>query len=141
MEALSIAASIVGILAAAGKIAETLEPFVSSVKDTTNIAAKVQAEVNSSVIILSALQALLNNLSQTTAERQSLIQVDSLLITLTEGVLVFDELEHLVAQLGNGKRWSNRIQWARKRYTLDALASRMQIFKGSMTLMLSILQW
>lgn len=141
MEALSVAASIVGIVAAAGKIAETLGPFISSVKDTANIAAKIHAEVNSSVVILSALQALLNNLSQTPVERQSLIQVDSLTITLTEGVLVFDELERVVDQLGNGRKWNNRIQWARKRDMLDSLVARLQLFKGSMTLMLNILQW
>lgn len=140
MDPFSVAASIVGILGAAVQISEILRPFVSTVKDAATVAAQINAEVNTCATILSALQGLLENLSQTPVERQSLIEVDSLTITLTEGVLIFDALVHLLRQLGNGKRWSTRIQWAWKRDTLDSLVKRMQLFKASVTLMLNILQ-
>jgi hypothetical protein len=139
---LSVAASIIGILAAAGKVAETLGPVVSAFKDTTSTATTIYAEVNSSRIILTSLQALLNDLDQAPDTRRQLIQVDQLVAVLTDGVLIFNQLEPLVLQLGNDiERWRTRVQWTRKKDKLDSFVSRMQLFKGSINVMLNILHW
>jgi hypothetical protein len=141
-DALSVAASIIGILAAAGKVAETLGPVVSAFKDTTNTATAIYAEVNSSRTILTSLQALLNDLENSPERRRQLIQVDQLVAVLTDGVLIFNELEPLVLQLGNDtERWRTRIQWTIKKDKLNSFVSRMQLFKGSINVMLSILHW
>lgn len=139
---LSVAASIIGIIAAAGKVAEILKPLVSSVKDTSKTARDIYAEVNSSRTILSALQKLFDDLNKTPRRRRELIQIDQLIATLTDGTLIFSELEPLVVQLGtSNERLRKRIQWAFKRDQLDAFVSRMERFKTSISVMLSILQW
>jgi hypothetical protein len=139
---LSVAASIIGIIAAAGKVAETLGPFISTVKDTTKIAATIFAEVNSSKIVLSALQVLLDDIDSAPRKRRELIPVSQLVITLTDGAFIFSELESLVLQLSNStEKWSTRIQWARKKDTLVVFATRLQLFKSSISVMLNILQW
>lgn len=139
---LSVVASIIGIIAAAGKVAETLGPLISTVKDTTKSATTIHAEVNNCKIILSALQVLLEDLGSTPRKRRELIQVSQLVTILTDGALIFSELEPLVSQLGTStEKWSTRIQWARKKDALEVLTKRLELFKGSINVMLNILQW
>jgi hypothetical protein len=57
-----VAASIIGILAAAGKVAETLTPIISVLKDVNKHTAIVLAEVNASRTILSQLHTYLHDL-------------------------------------------------------------------------------
>ncbi|ORY05929.1 P-loop containing nucleoside triphosphate hydrolase protein [Clohesyomyces aquaticus] len=138
---LSVAASIIGILAAAGKVAETLGPIVSTMKDADKCAAAVYAEVNTSRIILSALQTLLNDLSASPHHRRQLIQVDQLISALIDGAFIFSELEPLVLRLGTStEKWTTRMQWARKKDSLDSFVVRLQCFKASISVMLNILQ-
>jgi hypothetical protein len=142
MDPLSVAASIIGILAAAVKVAEILGPLVSTLKDTAKCAARIYAEVNSTRIILSALQALFEDLNSAPRRRRGLIQVSQLIATLTDGVLLFGELEPLVLQLGTTtEKWTTRIQWALKKDLMNSFIARVQLFKGSIGVMLNILQW
>jgi len=140
--ALETAAAIIGILAAAGKVAETLGPIVSRFKDVTKNIAAVLSEVNSSRVILSALYKYLDNLSASPHIRKGLIHIDQLAITMTDGVLLFSELEALVLRFSTlSLSLQNRIQWAWNDATFTSLVSRMQNFKSSIALMLNILQW
>lgn len=142
MDPLSVAASIIGILAAAVKVAEILGPLVSMLKDTAKSAARIYAEVNSTKIILSALQALFDDLNSAPRRRRELIQVSQLIATLTDGALLFGELEPLVLQLGTTtEKWTTRIQWALKKDPLNSFIARVQLFKSSIGVMLNILQW
>ena len=141
--ALEVAASIIGILAAAGKVAETLGPYVSAWKDSTKAVTASLAEVNNITTILSALQGLLDDLSANPQKRKALIQVDQLIAALTDGVLIFSELEALVAHgLHNPKfTLSDQMSWAWKHKEVDSLVARLQRFKSSISVMLNILQW
>src|SRR2546423_7396138 len=141
MDPLSAAASIVGILAAAGKVIEILGPVVAALKDASKSATTTYSEVNNSRIILSALQTLLNNLNTASRKRTALIPIDQLVAVLTDGVILFSELEALVLPLGTSSgHVRSRIQWARREGTFASLISRLQSFKSSITLMLNILQ-
>jgi cell division control protein 24 len=71
-----------------------------------------------------------------------LVPLDQLITALTNGVLIFSELEGLANQLGDpNDAVSSRTRWARKEHELDKLVSRLTGFKTSMALMLGILQW
>jgi len=140
MDPLSVAASIVGIQGAAGKVIEILGPVVSALKDAKS-PATIYSEVNNSRIILSALQTFLNNLNTASRKRTALIQIDQLVAVLTDGVILFSELEALVLPLGTSEHFRSRIQWARRERTFASLLSRLQGFKSSISLMLNILQW
>lgn len=142
---LSIASAIVGILAAAGQVIKVLGPYVSAAKDTPMTAASVRSEVVNFRIILSAFQGLLDNLNITAGTRTGLVPIDDLIIVLTDGVLIFSELEASVSSLdATGTERPSltlRIQWARKEKELSAIVNRLQSFKGSILLLLNILQW
>jgi hypothetical protein len=89
-----------------------------------------------------SLHALFDNLSEAPQRRRKLIQVDQLIISLTDGVLLFSELEAFVTGLDcPSKSMSARIIWAWKDDQMALLVSRMQRFQISMSLMLNILQW
>jgi len=142
--ALEVSAAIIGILAAAGKVAETLGPIVSAYVNAPKHAQTILAEVGHTRTILSSLQALLDNLVTSPSRRKELIQVDQLIAALTDGVLLFSKLEALVSRLGEADpKASTRIRarWARHKSELDALISRLVSFKISMDLMLNILRW
>ena len=140
--ALETAAAIIGVLAAAGKVADTLGPVVSAFKDVTQNIAAVLSEVNNSRIILSALHRYLDDLDRSPRIRRELIQVDQLIAALTDGVLLFSELEALVLRLvGQSNKIPSRMQWAWNDEKFASLVSRMQNFKSSITVMLNILQW
>jgi hypothetical protein len=137
-----VAASIVGILAAAGKVAETLTPIISVLKDVNKHTAIVLAEVNASRTILSQLHTYLHDLDALPGPRKDLIPLHSLVATFTDGTLLFSELEAVVCRLDavNGII-SKRIKTAWKHSDLDSLSVRLQTFKLSITTILGILCW
>ncbi|KAL1600827.1 hypothetical protein SLS60_007215 [Paraconiothyrium brasiliense] len=139
---LSVVSAIIGIIAAAGKVAELLEPLVSSVKDAKNNAREIQDQVEESRAILQALQKLFDDLEQSPRRRRELIQIDQLRATLCDGIVIFSDLEPLVVQLRtSNESLRSRVQWARKRDQLEAFSRRLDRFKSSINTMLNILQW
>ncbi|RTE70512.1 hypothetical protein BHE90_015085 [Fusarium euwallaceae] len=143
---LSIAASIAGLLSTTGQIAKFLGPYVSAAKETPQITAHVYSEVQSTQVILAGLQGLTQNLGAVQARHAALIAVHQVVTILTDGVLLFSELEAVVRSLppreGSDQRLPlrTRLLWARKESTFTPLLTRVQSFKSSMTLILMILQ-
>ncbi|KAI8650923.1 DH domain-containing protein [Fusarium keratoplasticum] len=143
---LSIAASIAGLLSTTGQIAKFLGPYVSAAKETPQITAHVYSEVQSTQVILAGLQNLTQNLGAVQARHASLIAVHQVVTILTDGVLLFSELEAVVRSLppreGSDQRLPlrARLLWARKESTFTPLLTRVQSFKSSMSLILMILQ-
>lgn len=97
MEVLGVAASIVGLVAAAGKVIGAVAPVLSSLQVTARIAAPAHAEVVNCRIILSAPQGLFDMLSSVPPDRvQTCTSHPSRRLSiLTDGVL-FSGLEALV---------------------------------------------
>ncbi|KAL6355238.1 hypothetical protein LRP88_11487 [Fusarium phalaenopsidis] len=143
---LSIAASIAGLLSTTGQVAKFLGPYVSAAKETPQITAHVYSEVQSTQVILAGLQNLTQNLGAVQARHASLIAVHQVVTILTDGVLLFSELEAVVRSLppreGSDQRLPlrARLLWARKESTFTSLVTRVQSFKSSMSLILMILQ-
>ncbi|CAO2652692.1 Nn.00g021030.m01.CDS01 [Neocucurbitaria sp. VM-36] len=139
--ALEVAAGVIGILAANGKVAEKLAPIVSAYRDCTRNAAAILSEINNVRFTLVSLHALFPNINEAPQRRRRLIQVDQLITSLTDGVLLFSELEAIATRLDSTPTsMGAKIGWARKDYQLVSLVSRMQRFQISMSLMLNILQ-
>lgn len=137
-----VAASIIGIIAAAGKVAETLTPMISVLKDVHKHAAIVLTEVNACRTILSELDVFLKDLDALPEARKDLIPVNSLVTTFTDGVLLFSELESLVGKLDHvNNAISRRVKRAWNHSEVTALLARLQNFKASISAMLSILNW
>lgn len=146
MDPLSVSASIAGLLSAAGTISKVLGPYIAAAQDVPKIAAQVSAEVHEATIVLSALDKLARNMTSVSVQRAALVSIDQVVAVLTNGVLVFSDLEASVGRLPLGESsfmrmgiWS-RLQWARKEAEFTVLLSRLQGFKSSASLILNILQ-
>lgn len=140
--ALEVSAAIIGILAAAGKVAESLGPIVHSFAEAPKHARAIHIEVRHSRTILLGLQTLFGELAIVSSRRKQLIQVDQLVAALTDGVLLFSELEALLGGMGDpAGALLNRMKWARKSKDLDAIVQRLYGFKTSIALMLNIVRW
>ena len=146
MDPLSVAASIVGILAAAGKISELLHCVVSSAKVAPQVITALAFEVDDVRAAVSSLQGLLmHHLISAPSRRTKLIQLDRLIITLTEMVLTFSELEAAVSPMvvpeGEKSPLKTRLRWTRIESDCSKKVEKLQRHKASVSLMLNILQW
>jgi cell division control protein 24 len=146
MDPLSVAASIAGLLSAAGAVAKLLGPYITAARETPEIAVAVHTEVHAATIILSALQDLTQNMASASVQRAAFVQADQVIAILTDGVLLFSHLEATVGSLLLGDSpittldFASRLQWARKDTELTSILTRLQGFKASISLMLSIFQ-
>ncbi|KAK3346545.1 hypothetical protein B0T25DRAFT_484494, partial [Lasiosphaeria hispida] len=146
MDPMSVAASIAGLLSAAGAVSRVLGPYIAAVRDTPKIAIQVNSEVQSATIILSALQSLAQNMASVRAQRAAIVQIDHVVAALTDGVLIFSELEATVGSLSLADfsitrlALRSRLQWARKETDFISLLARLEVFKSSVTLILTIFQ-
>jgi hypothetical protein len=145
MDPLSVTASIVGILAAAAKIAESLQGMVSTAKNAPRVLVALDCEIREFQTALSSLQTLLADLSSIPTHRAALIQVEQLVVTLTEAVLTFSELDAAIAPFaalrGSKVPVAKRLRWTQAEGNCLKLVERIQRHKASISLMLHIFQW
>ena len=143
MDPLSVTASIVGILAAAAQVSSVLSTFVRNTKAAPKLAQAVLVEVNGLSAVLSQLQTYLLGTASSSKSRASLILVEQVIVTLTECVTTFSELEDV---LGTGRAENDfgildRVKWAMRDSKVSDIQRRLYSNKTSLTLMLTILQW
>lgn len=145
MDPLSVTASIVGILAAAGKVGELLHGAISTAKDAPRVLVSLACEVQEVRAALFSLQTLLADLSSTQSHRAALIQIDQLIVTLTDSVLTFSELETAIAPFvtlqGAKVPFRARLKWLWAEDSCSKIVDRLQRHKSTISLMLNILQW
>jgi hypothetical protein len=145
---LSISASILAILTAAGVVIKVL----SEVKDAPQSVQDVCSEVRHIELVFKALQRFLDG-SKIRSHRAALIQLDDVVVILTQTVLVFSELEILVQPLsasrtkqdsmtllGKLSTW-RRVTWVWQQPAATRLVNQLQRHKASLTLILQIIQW
>ena len=143
MDPLSITASIVGLLAAAGKITDVLATCIRNTQDAPKLADAILQEVSDLHPALRQLQGFLGGTRAGPIRRTGLIMVEQVVATLTCCVMTFSELEETVSSLDpnpSGRLWP-KMAWAKQEATLTKLLSRLQSSKSSLNLMLAALSW
>ena len=99
MDPLSVAASVVGLLGAAGKITSVLHGFVTKIKDAPSLARTVVIEVADITAALGQLQAYVLGTASANPARSNLILLEQVLVTLSGCVATYSELEAAVDSL------------------------------------------
>ncbi|KAL2014051.1 hypothetical protein VTN00DRAFT_1576 [Thermoascus crustaceus] len=146
MDPLSITASVVGILTAAGNVATIL----GQVKDAPESISAILTEVNHIRIIFKALQRFLDRTHRRLApQRAALIHIDDVVVILTQIVLVFSELEAFVRPFAVQQKsqapsvklspW-RRVIWAWQKPSALRLVNQLQRHNASLSLLLQIIQ-
>lgn len=140
---LSVAASITGLIALAGQLYIALDGFISSVRDAPLLAGTIQAEVKSFWNSLNALQTILSSPAFRKSRRPTLISADYVVVSFTDAVLVFSQLESHVLPLTKFAEFGvvARMEWTRKKGKLNELVGRLQWQKHTLVLQLNILGW
>ena len=143
MDPISAAASVVGLLGAAAKVSEVLYKFIRNVKEAPTLARNVLIEVSDISACLNQLQLYLQGTLSTSTSHEQLLMVEQLVVTLSNCVLVFSELEEMVDSLKPAEpmqAW-RLAQWLLKEQAISALLVRMQQSKLSLSVMLTTLTW
>jgi len=138
MDPLSIFASITAIVTAAAGVANIL----TQIRDKPRTVAILLTEVNHVRIICTSLHRFLDRTQRLNPARAALIQLEDVVIILTQTVLVFSELETIVAPLASQGRpswW--RLTWAWQETAALRLVNQLQRHKTSLSLVLQIIQW
>lgn len=143
MDAVSVAASIVGLLGAAAKVSDVLFKFIGHVKEAPKLAQNVLMEVTDVSACLNQLQIYVRGRLSRSSTQEELLMADQLVVALSNCVLVFSELEEIVDTLKPVEpmqAW--RIaQWVFREQAISVLMVRLQQSKLSLSLMLSVLTW
>lgn len=141
-EALGVVASVIGIVAAAGKVVELLNGSAPGLVSLRPNAKALLTEARDTEIILQTLQGLLLAPSLALSQRKDLISIEHLVTLLTSGVQFFSELESLLKRLGEPmNEFKSRLQWRGKEEELGVLYQRLQTFKMNISILLNIFQW
>jgi hypothetical protein len=143
MDPLSITASVVGLLTAAGSVASILSKVKAAIGDAPRLMDQLLLQVNELETVFSVVNQFLVGITEAPRQRTSMIQVDQLVATLTEAILTFSELGALIALLGEGSEISmrRRMKLAWKDEKLSSIMLRLDRHKTSLSLMLTVVQW
>ncbi|KAH0541711.1 hypothetical protein FGG08_003803 [Glutinoglossum americanum] len=142
MDPLSVAASVVGLLLAGGKMAGLLSKM-TSLTDAPALARAVLTEMSDISAALRHTQDFLRGAIAVPAERRQYILLEHLVATLTGCVTTYSELEPIVDSLRIGASDMgafDRVKWSVKENEIRDIVQRLQNHKSSLNLMLTILQ-
>ena len=143
MDPISAAASVIGLSGAAAKVSKVLFKFIRNVQEAPKLARNVLMEVSDISACLNQLQLYLQGTLSTSTSQEQLLMVEQLVVTLSNCVLIFSELEEIVDSLKPAEpmqAW-RLAQWLLKEQAISALMVRLQQSKLSLSLMLTTLTW
>jgi hypothetical protein len=139
MNSLNVISSITGIITVAAQVSNLL----GQIKDAPTLVSAVVTEVDHIQLIFRSLQTFLDRATKVPGGRAALIQLDDVVVILTQTVLVFSELETLVSPLSKQVKTSYlaRLTWTRVQLGVERLVNQLQRHKTSLMLLLQIIQW
>jgi hypothetical protein len=120
-----------------------LTAIKSTLQDAPQFIDQILSEVNDLKTSRSAMHRLLGRLGSARRGRIALIRIDQLVVTLTEAVLTFSDLETKIAPFAISSNPSlvGRAKLAWNDDDIMRVVDRLQWYKPSLSLMLNILQW
>ena len=150
MDPLSVSAAVVGILGASAASISTLRSIWNTISEAPKFAQDVLSEVTAISGCLGQLQTFLLNIDAVDRSRTALLMVDQVLVSLTECVSVFSELQKLLDLVkGDGEinqpkdkmPLASRLKVASREQNIKDVVVRLQASKSTLNLMLTTLTW
>ncbi|KAF2692134.1 hypothetical protein K458DRAFT_354399 [Lentithecium fluviatile CBS 122367] len=139
MDPLSIGSAVVGLIAAASRIAPVLQHFISHTRDSPKSASQVLSEMQSITAALEQLQVYLTGASQTSAGRRAMLSLRAIVTSMTACVTTYSDLERVVGKcVVDGQ--VKRAKWVYYESEIAKLVQKVQANKLSLIFMLTILQ-
>ena len=143
MDVISIAASIVGLIGAATKVASILNETLDLINEEPKILVSLRNEINDTSTCLKRIQRLLLAPETAPAQNTSLLMVEDVVVILSNCVLIFSELEKMTDSLRKdcNVKAIRIYTWATKKKEFAALLTRLQSAKISLNLALTTMTW
>ncbi|KAM7192725.1 hypothetical protein V8F33_008186 [Rhypophila sp. PSN 637] len=149
-------AAITGLLRSAGHVSKSLGSYVAAFeKQPLPIVVQVHSEAQSTKLFLAALQGIIQSGASLSAQRAAIIKIDHLVAILTDGVLIFSELEGVISSIdpldenthsaGRGVPAAphlrvQHLQWTSNQPRFDSIPPRLEAFRISLSLLVDTLQ-
>ena len=140
MDPLSISASVAGLVAVAANICSTLATISSQKREAPRLIESVRLAVIDVRAAVRSLENLLSDLVHAQTRRLDLIQLEQLVVVLTEAVLTFSELETIITPFATSQIW-DRLEWVQKESTVSRIFERLQRHTSAFSLILKIVNW
>jgi len=139
---LSIASGIAGLLTLSTTAYSALSTFLANTKNAPKAVRDIQMEVSEMRLALISASDLLAAFDNVPHGRKKMVQLEHLVLVLTQIFDTFSELRHLLARFSHIPKalWA-RIKWAWLQSKVGDLMQRLRSQKGSLSLILNILQW
>ena len=142
---MSVAASVAGLLQLSDAVYKTLTDFTSKVERAPKSAYSFLQMVTEMRLALSSMSELVDNFQMIPARRKALLQLDHLIIVLTQAVITFTDMELFLSNWPKIAAMPNstlkRIRWALQDDKANRIIRRLQENKASVTMVLSIIHW
>ncbi|CAH0057966.1 unnamed protein product [Clonostachys solani] len=131
MNSLNLSMSIKGLRTAAEHLCSLIQSFSAS-WNSTNRLRDCRQEITLVGIGLRSFERYLQRLDRVDPQRKKLIQVDDLVITFSDAIMVFSEFEELLRQLETKKNAGVRITWVHYSKLFQQHLERIQRLKESL---------
>jgi hypothetical protein len=143
MDPLSVAASVVGLMGAAGKMTTLLHSLVTKARHAPVLAKAILTEITAITAALAQLQSYVLGNSEADPTRSSLLFLDQVLTALSGCVITYSELEAIIdsIHISSTSGYFDRMKWSLKESAIFVIVERLQSHKSTLTLMLNVLQW
>lgn len=140
---LSVAASIAGLIALAGKLTTTVYSFQQSVGGAPESAQHVKEEVDRIRMVLSQVEQFLHTTNRQTGQSSAhMIYVQDFLRVVSDCALTFSSLDGLVDELVTGGQGIlPRMKWAMKDKEIVKLAERLGRLGNTLGIMINLATW
>lgn len=143
MEAISIAASVVGIISVTAKLATGLTELIERGKNVPGSIHSLVSELNDMRGCLAQLQPLLQDTQRSAPSRTAMLSLSQILTINTSCVLTLSELEKFVDSFKKRQSLSNldRLRWLKNESRIERMLLRIRASRSSLNLILVILTW
>jgi len=145
MDPITIATGILGLLGTAAAVIKFLDSAKSAIENAPKTISWALAEVTDVHSTIARLHGLFEHIQSVPEAARALVGLQDAVVAVLELMSSFDHLVHILGPFGVKdpallKTW-DKAKWALKQEDVARAIVRIQTHKGSLTLMLNILQW
>jgi hypothetical protein len=143
MDPLSITAAVIALATVAVQVTHILKAVNSSSRDAPKVAERALREVQDFSAIIFSIKGIIENLKAARKDRLSLIEVEPLVVTLTDAGITFSEFNAVLDGFNryNTVAFKKKSSSGRANRALQRLAERVSRHEVSLSLMLNVIQW
>ncbi|KIW32205.1 uncharacterized protein PV07_03765 [Cladophialophora immunda] len=146
MDPLTLSMAIVKALSIALRLGLDLNSLVGDYQNAPQSLRAATFLVKEMGLVLSSMHSLLNNLVALHPSRKSMIELDHLVVVVTQTTITFLDLEEAVhpfrqTKAGGSWDWTKlRVEWLRKEKGIQGIMDMMSQHKSSLSMIMDILQ-